>query len=156
MEQPDCGLFQKKTFIQQLINYETVTQNYNPSNIAIHSTSVVQNICLLVRMGMPVATGMERMQGNLYRNVQRGLNAFIKSRLTPPCKEKQNKEYNVQYTQAEVAVLLGICCNGSKPPFEGGSLGSNPSVPVKNFYTSEQYVKEIRFILYVQQMEKEI
>lgn len=31
-----------------------------------------------------------------------------------------------------MGVPIGICCNGSKPPFEGGSLGSNPSVPVKS------------------------
>lgn len=46
----------------------------------------------------------------------------------------KNTMFNTPGTGVDVPI--GICCNGSKPPFEGGSLGSNPSVPVKNFYTS--------------------
>ncbi len=45
-------------------------------------------------------------------------------------------------------VPIGICCNGSKPPFEGGSLGSNPSVPVKSdlFYMFRQMEKLIELL----------
>ena len=58
----------------------------------------------------------------------------MKSRPIPPYMGYKIRIYNT--LGVEVATPIGICCNGSKPPFEGGSLGSNPSVPVKNFYTS--------------------